>query len=36
VIKRRKPDPDARLVKQAQDGDMMAFDELVVKYTPKL
>lgn len=35
-MKQRKPDPDKHLVHQAQDGDTLAFDELVVKYTPKL
>ncbi len=33
---RRKPDPDADLVARAQEGDTRAFDELVVKYSPKL
>lgn len=33
---RRKPDPDAQLVARAKDGDTAAFDELVVKYSPKL
>ncbi|MEO0414941.1 MAG: sigma-70 family RNA polymerase sigma factor, partial [Verrucomicrobiota bacterium] len=31
-----KIDPDAELVLRARDGDTSAFDELVVKYTPKL
>lgn len=35
-MKIRKPDVDRHLVRQAQDGDTLAFDELVVKYTPKL
>lgn len=35
-MKQRKPDPDKHLVRQAQDGDTLAFDELVTKYTPKL
>ena len=29
-------DPDHDLVRRAQDGDTHAFDELVVKYSPKL
>ncbi|MDC0322146.1 MAG: sigma-70 family RNA polymerase sigma factor [Verrucomicrobiales bacterium] len=33
---RRKPDPDKELVARAQNGDTVAFDELVVKFTPKL
>ena len=33
---RRKPDPDKDLVERAKNGDTKAFDELVVKYTPKL
>lgn len=32
----RKPDPDLELVERAREGDTHAFDELVVKYTPKL
>ena len=32
----RKPDPDLDLVERAREGDTRAFDELVVKYTPKL
>lgn len=32
----RKPDEDADLVARAQAGDTKAFDELVVKHTPKL
>ncbi|MCB1078218.1 MAG: sigma-70 family RNA polymerase sigma factor, partial [Verrucomicrobiae bacterium] len=32
----RKPDEDGALVTRAQGGDTQAFDELVVKYTPKL
>jgi len=35
-MKPRKPDVDRHLVAQAQDGDTLAFDELVMKYTPKL
>ncbi len=31
-----RPDVDAHLVARAQEGDTAAFDELVVKYTPKL
>jgi len=34
--KRRLPDEDAPLVERARNGDTEAFDELVVKYTPKL
>jgi RNA polymerase sigma-70 factor (ECF subfamily) len=33
---RRKPDPDADLVARAKEGDTEAFDELVIKYSPKL
>lgn len=33
---RSKPDPDKELVARAQNGDTVAFDELVVKFTPKL
>ena len=33
---RKKSDPDAELVARAQKGDTSAFDELVVKYSPKL
>ncbi|MEM0970127.1 MAG: sigma-70 family RNA polymerase sigma factor [Verrucomicrobiota bacterium] len=33
---KRGPDEDASLVKRAQEGDLPAFDELVVKHTPKL
>src|SRR5437588_3581758 len=29
-------DPDQELVKRTQAGDAAAFDELVVKYTPRL
>jgi len=32
----QKEDVDAGLVTRAQEGDAKAFDELVVKYTPKL
>jgi len=31
-----KPDEDKELVSRTQDGDAGAFDELVVKYTPRL
>jgi len=31
-----KPDPDFDLVSRAQKGDTRAFDELVIKYSPKL
>ena len=34
--KMRRPDPDAELVARAREGDTLAFDELVEKYTPKL
>ena len=33
---KRKPDEDADLVQRSKEGDTEAFDELVVKYTPKL
>ncbi len=33
---RRKPDEDQPLVIRARGGDTAAFDELVVKYTPRL
>ena len=29
-------DPDQELVKRTQSGDAGAFDELVIKYTPRL
>lgn len=32
----RKPDEDIDLVNRAREGDTVAFDELVVKYTPRL
>lgn len=32
----RKPDADLPLVERARGGDTLAFDELVVKYTPRL
>lgn len=32
----RKPDEDQALVSRARNGDTRAFDELVVKYTPRL
>jgi len=32
----RKPDEDKDLVERAKSGDTQAFDELVVKYTPRL
>ena len=35
-MKPRKTDEDRELVSRAQEGDTRAFDELVVKYTPKL
>ena len=31
-----KTDPDRELVERAQSGDTRAFDELIVKYSPKL
>src|SRR5690348_17557292 len=31
-----RTDPDQELVKRTQAGDAVAFDELVVKYTPRL
>ena len=34
--KKRKPDVDKGLVERARNGDTVAFDELVVKYTPRL
>lgn len=34
--KKRKPDEDKGLVARARDGDTHAFDELVIKYTPRL
>ena len=34
--KMRQPDEDAPLVERARQGDTEAFDELVIKYTPKL
>lgn len=34
--KKRKPDEDKDLVTRARNGDTVAFDELVVKYTPRL
>ncbi len=34
--KMRKVDPDLELVQRAREGDTAAFDELVVKYTPKI
>jgi RNA polymerase sigma-70 factor (ECF subfamily) len=34
--KMRRVDPDLDLVERAREGDTAAFDELVVKYTPKL
>lgn len=36
AVKKRKPDEDKGLVTRAQGGDTAAFDELVVKYSPKL
>ena len=35
-VKKRKPDVDKELVEKAKRGDTAAFDELVVKYSPKL
>lgn len=34
--KKHRVDPDQELVDRARDGDTLAFDELVEKYTPKL
>ena len=34
--KMTKPDEDANLVERAQNGDTAAFDELVIKHSPKL
>ena len=34
--KMRQPDEDAPLVERARQGDTEAFDQLVIKYTPKL
>src|SRR5437870_13094075 len=31
-----RTDPDQELVKRTQAGDAAAFDELVIKYTPRL
>src|SRR4029077_13674820 len=31
-----RTDPDQELVKRTQSGDAAAFDELVIKYTPRL
>jgi len=36
VLKKQKPDPDKELVERAKGGDTSAFDELVVKHSPKL
>jgi len=36
IFSARKPDEDQHLVTRARGGDTRAFDELVVKYTPKL
>jgi len=35
-LRKRKPDEDKDLVARARNGDTAAFDELVVKYTPRL
>jgi len=32
----REPDPDRELVRRAQEGNTRAFDELVVKFSPRL
>jgi len=34
--KKRKPDEDKDLVVRARNGDTVAFDELVIKYSPRL
>jgi len=31
-----RTDPDQELVKRTQSGEVAAFDELVIKYTPRL
>ena len=36
AMEQPKPDEDKELVSRTQDGDAGAFDELVVKYTPRL
>ncbi|MCA1659531.1 MAG: sigma-70 family RNA polymerase sigma factor [Verrucomicrobiaceae bacterium] len=35
-MEQAKPDEDQQLVARTQDGDVAAFDQLVVKYTPRL
>jgi RNA polymerase sigma-70 factor (ECF subfamily) len=36
AMEQPKPDEDQNLVARTQDGDVAAFDQLVVKYTPRL
>ena len=36
MAQEEKTDPDHELVRRAQDGNTRAFDDLVVKYSPKL
>jgi len=36
MFREEKTDPDHELVRRAQDGNTRAFDDLVVKYSPKL
>jgi RNA polymerase sigma factor (sigma-70 family) len=36
AMEQPKPDEDQNLVTRTQDGDVAAFDQLVVKYTPRL
>ncbi len=36
AMEQQKPDEDQNLVARTQDGDVAAFDQLVVKYTPRL
>src|SRR3712207_9063927 len=35
-MEQAKPDEDQQLVARTQDGDVAAFDQLVVKYSPRL
>ena len=36
AMEQQKPDEDQNLVARTQEGDVAAFDQLVVKYTPRL
>src|SRR5436190_20000660 len=36
AMEQPRPDEDKELVSRTQSGDVRAFDELVVKYTPRL